>query len=215
MTTTTAVAIAEPEEETRGFLERHLAGEGFRVVAGAEPDGLVEQAQPDLVLLGDATVLERWQPGVPVIVLGAPETDAIDRVRAFKKGADDWVDRPFHYEELVERIRAVLRRVTPAEPEAVGAGPVAIDLRTRRVTLHGRRVVLAQKEYELLLELAREPDRVFTKEELLRSVWRYPHGVRTRTVDSHASRLRRKLREVDPETTLVANVWGIGYRLLD
>lgn len=214
MTTTTAVAIAEPEEETRGFLERHLTGEGFRVVAGSDHEGLAE-AQPDLVILGDATALEVWQPGVPVIVLGAPETDAIDRVRAFKKGADDWVDRPFHYEELVERIRAVLRRAAPPESDVVEAGPLAIDLRTRRVTLDGARVVLAAKEYELLLELAREPDRVFTKDELLRTVWGYPNGVRTRTLDSHASRLRRKFREVDPETTLIANVWGIGYRLLD
>lgn len=210
-----ALVIAEPEEAARGYLERHLAGEGFQVVAGDDPHGLVERSRPDLVVLGDAAALERWQPSVPTIVLGAPEADAVDRVRALRQGCDDWLDRPFHYEELVERIRAVLRRSAPDEPELVDAGPVRIDLRTRRVTLHGRRVVLAQKEYELLVELAREPDRLFTKEELLQSVWGYPSSVRTRTLDSHVSRLRRKLRAVDPETTLVANEWGVGYRLVD
>ena len=125
----------------------------------------------------------------------------------------DLVEQARHYEELLERIRAVLRRVAP--PEAVEVGPLQVDPRTRRVTLHGERLVLAQKEYELLLLLAREPDRVFTKQELLRSIWGYPSDLRSRTLDSHASRLRRKLRQVDPETTLIANVWGVGYRLLD
>ena len=213
----TALAIAEPESATRGFLERHLASDGFRVVAGDDPLRLVEDARPDLVVLGDASALERWSPDVPVIVLGDPEADAVDRVRAFRRGCDDYLDRPFDYDELVERIRAVLRRTSPAEPEppeVVEAGPLAIDLRTRRVAVGGARVVLAQKEYELLLELAGEPERVFPKEELLRTVWGFRSPGRTRTLDSHASRLRRKLRAAHPETPLVLNVWGVVYRLL-
>ncbi len=209
-----ALVIAEPEPVTRGFLERHLADDGFSVVAGEDPAGRVAGARPDLVLLGDAGALERWNPDVPVIVLGRPESDAVDRVRAFRRGVDDYVDRPFHYEELVERIRAVLRRVAPAAPETVVAGTVRVDVPTRRVTVRGVRVLLAQKEYELLLALAAEPERVFTKEELLRSVWGFRSLGRTRTLDSHASRLRRKLRAADPETPLVENVWGVGYRLL-
>ena len=210
-----AVAIAEPEPAARGSLARRLSGEGFDVVTGAEPSGLVARARPDLVLLGDASALERWSPSVPTIVLGAPEAEPGDRVRAFRSGADDWLDRPFDYEELLERIRAVLRRTAPPGPDdVVDAGPIRIDPRTRRVTLDGRRVLLAQKEYELLRRLAREPERVFTKEELLRDVWGYRSSARTRTLDSHASRLRRKLRAVDPDTTLVTNVWGVGYVLL-
>ena len=206
-----ALLIQEPEAATRGFLERHLADDGFLVVAVDED----VDATPDLVLLGDADALERWTPGVPVIVLGAPEADAIDRVRAFRRGCDDYVERPFHYEELVERIRAVLRRTSPAASDAiVVAGPVRIDTRTRRVTVDERCVPLAQKEYDLLLALAREPDRVLTKEELLKNVWGYRSVGRTRTLDSHASRLRRKLRGGGP-TRLVVNVWGVGYRLLD
>lgn len=211
-----ALVIAEPEPAIRGFLERQLVDDGFDVLAGAELTGLVERGRPDLVLLGDASALERWDTGVPVIVLGAATGDAVDRVRAFRRGCDDYVDRPFHYDELVERIRAVLRRTATADGFAVvEAGPVRIDPRTRTVTLNGVRVLLAQKEYALLLELAREPERVFTKEELLRKVWDFRSAGRTRTLDSHASRLRRKLRTVDFGAELVVNVWGVGYRLLE
>lgn len=210
---TAAVAIAEPEAAVRGFLERQLADDGFDVVAGDDPRRLVEHARPDLVLLGDVAALERWTPAVPFIVLGSPEADAYDRVRAFRRGCDDYVVRPFHYDELLERIRAVLRRVSPDEPELLDAAPVSVDLRTRRVTVDGVRVLLSQKEYELLVELAREPDRVFTKEELLRTVWGYRSPRTTRTLDSHASRLRRKLRVGAPFAELVVNVWGVGYRL--
>ena len=123
--------------------------------------------------------------------------------------------QPFDYQELVERIRAVLRRAQPAGGELVVAGPLRIDTRTREVRLSDTRVQLAQKEYELLLRLAREPERVFTKAELLHDVWHYRAAARTRTLDSHASRLRRKLRDAGSPVTLVENVWGVGYRLLE
>ena len=108
----------------------------------------------------------------------------------------------------------MLRRVRPRLDDVVEAPPLRIDTRTRDVRVGGRRVQLAQKEYELLLCLAREPERVFTKGELLRDVWNYRVAGRTRTLDSHASRLRRKLREAGSTETLVENVWGVGYRLL-
>ena len=109
--------------------------------------------------------------------------------------------------DAIERIRAVLdRSLVDAEP--VVAGPIRIDPRTRRVTVGARRVLLSQKEYELLCELARDPDRVFTKQELLRSVWGYRSA--SRTLDSHASRLRRKLDGAGLDLRLVVNVWGWG-----
>jgi DNA-binding response OmpR family regulator len=122
--------------------------------------------------------------------------------------------------DAVARIRAILGRTAAQpepepEPERLAAGPVEIDCRTRSVCVAGRRVLLALKEFELLCELARDPQRVFTKEELLRTVWGYRSSCRTRTLDSHASRLRKKLRTVDPCTPLVVNVWGVGYRLLE
>jgi DNA-binding response OmpR family regulator len=166
------------------------------------------------VLAGDIDDVDRFAQHAPVIVIGRPEADAVDRVHAFRKGCDDYVPRPFDYQELVERIHAVLRRSRPAAAEVLEAGPVRIDTRTRDVRVAGRRIHLSQKEYELLVQLAREPERVFTKAELLYEVWEYRAPARTRTLDSHASRLRRKLREAGTRAALVENVWGVGYRLL-
>ena len=174
---------------------------------------LASRGHPDLVLLGDPSALEAFI-GVPVIVIGGPESDAVDRVRAFARGCDDFVARPFVYDELLARMHAVLRRAKPAEPERLRAGPISVERATRRVSVGGARVDLAGKEYELLLKLASEPHRVFTKEELLREVWDFRSLGRTRTLDSHASRLRRKLQTVHPGP-FVVNVWRVGYRLLD
>jgi DNA-binding response OmpR family regulator len=205
----TALLLAEPQADTRGFLERHLRNDGFQVVG--------EEAQPDLVLLGDTAALDEYRArhrDAPVIVLGEPESDAVDRVRALDRGCDDFLARPFDYEELLARIRAVLRRTTPAAHELRRAGPITADLATRCVTVDGMPVTLAGKEYELLLKLMTDPSRVFTKEQLLREVWGFRSLGRTRTLDSHASRLRRKLAAVAPGF-YVLNVWGVGYRLLD
>jgi DNA-binding response OmpR family regulator len=110
-------------------------------------------------------------------------------------------------------MRAVLRRSGLASAPLV-AGPVSIDRRARLVAVSGHRVDLSQKEYELLVRLASDPERVFTKAELLRDVWGFPSHSRTRTLDAHASRLRRKLRAADPSVELIDNEWGVGYRLL-
>jgi DNA-binding response OmpR family regulator len=202
----TALLLADAEPETRGFLERHLPEDGFELVSA--------QAQFDLVLAGHVDDVARFAPAAPVIVLGPADADTVDCVHAFRRGCDDYVARPFDYQELVERIRAVLRRVRPEVSEVVVAGPVTVDTRTRDVRVAGVRVQLAQKEYELLLRLAREPDCVLTKAELLHDVWDYRAAARTRTLDSHASRLRRKLRAAGSGVPLVENVWGVGYRLL-
>ncbi|HZQ04053.1 MAG TPA: response regulator transcription factor [Gaiellaceae bacterium] len=205
----TTLLLAEGEQDARAFLERHLRRDGFELV---EHGG----ARPDLVLVADEADVDRWRGEAAVIVLGRAEADHLDRVRAFRRGCDDYVPRPFHYEELVERIRAVLRRSAPAseDQQRLVAGPIDIDLATRVVHVARTAVALSQKEYALLVRLAAEPRRVFTKEELLRDVWGYQLKGRTRTLDSHASRLRRKLRTVDPATPYVENVWGVGYRLL-
>jgi DNA-binding response OmpR family regulator len=230
---TNALLIAEPEAATRGFLSRHLAQDGFAVAeasAGGEALAIAEQQQPDLALLGDelpdvsgAELCRRlregepgrsWNRDVPVIVLGQPEADAVDRVRAFARGCDDYVGRPFHYEELLARIHAVLRRVNGSWPGRIVAESIEVDVATRRVTVGGERVLLSGKEYELLVKLASEPERVFKKDELLRDVWGFRSLGRTRTLDSHASRLRRKLA-APHGTRYVRNVWGVGYCLLD
>ena len=203
----TALLVAAPEPEPS--LVRHLADDGFELVE--------DDSRPDLVLVGASAPLDEYRRrhgDVPMIVLGDTDSDSIDCVRALERGCDDFVARPFDYEELLARIRAVLRRTAPPRREVLRAGAIEVDQVTRRVRVAGRGVELAGKEYELLLALMADPDRVFTKEELLRDVWGYRSLGRTRTLDSHASRLRRKLQSAADER-FVTNVWGVGYRLLD
>jgi DNA-binding response OmpR family regulator len=201
----TTVLLTEHEPATRGLLARQLPGDGFELA--------MPGSDPDLVLAGDDADVERWCGQAPVIVLGPAEADPRERIRAFRRGCDDYVARPFHYDELVERMRAVLRRSGNRSTPIV-AGPLEIDRRSRCVTVRGVRVELSQKEYALLVQLALEPERVFTKDELMRDIWDYRAHTRSRTVDAHASRLRRKLRAHAPDVELVDNVWGVGYRLL-
>ena len=228
-----ALLLAEPEPVARRSLATNLSSDGFSVLDAADGEetlSVVERERPDLVLLGAPPAgptpldvcarLRRGEPGrtwnrdVPVIVLGPNDADPLERVRAFERGCDDYMPRPFLYDELVARIRAVLRRARRDVDAKIEAGEISVDRITRTVRVAGRRVDLSAKEYELLLELAAEPLRVFTRAELLRTVWRFPSGCRTRTLDSHASRLRRKLC-ADGAGPFVVNVWGVGYRLLD
>lgn len=220
-----AVLVAEPEAETREYLGRHLRDDGFDVLGAArrsEALELAERIRPDVVLLAELDLclsLRRGEPGrtwdrnVPVILL-APSSDPVERVRALDRGADDVIGRPFAYEELLARIRALLRRSTQSSPELLIAGELVVDRRTRRVSVRETLVALSAKEFELLAWLAAEPYRVFTKEELLREVWGFRALGRTRTLESHASRVRKKLC-VDPDDRFIVNVWGVGYRLLE
>jgi DNA-binding response OmpR family regulator len=201
------VLLADREPMSRGLLEQQLRHVGFELVV--ESDG-----RPDLVIAGDDAELERWCGEAPVIVLGSPESTPDARVRAFRLGCDDYVARPFDCEELVERVRAVIRRSRPPVPNVIVAGPIEIDPRIRIVSVHGKPIAVSHKEYLLLLRLASDPLRVFTKAELLREIWGYAASARTRTLDSHASRLRRKLRALDPATPFIDNEWGVGYRLI-
>lgn len=188
--------------------------DGFEVVEALDGEALelLELNRPDLVLAADSLAVDlcRRISDVPVIVLGRADSEPVDRVRAFHVGCDDYVSRPFHYEELLARIRAVLRRVSPPPRELIEVGLLEIDRAARRVTVDGVGVVLAAKEYDLLVKLAGEPSRVFTKEQLLREVWGFRSLGRTRTLDSHASRLRRKLAAAGGDF-----VWGVGYSLLN
>jgi DNA-binding response OmpR family regulator len=220
-----AVLVAEPESETREYLGRQLRDDGFDVLDASrrsEALELAERIRPDLVLLGELDLCQRlrrgepgrnWDRNVPVILL-APSSDPVERVRALDRGADDVMGRPFAYEELLARIRALLRRSTTSTAEVLVAGELVVDRRTRRVAVGETLVTLSAKEFELLAWLAAEPHRVFTKEELLREVWGFRALGRTRTLESHASRLRKKLR-VDGEDRYIVNVWGVGYRLLE
>jgi DNA-binding response OmpR family regulator len=205
----TALLLAEPEPAVRGFLERQLLSDGFDVVACERAEQLPRAAEPDVLVLGDAAALGRAVvPDCPVIVLGG--SDPAARVRALAL-ADDCLARPFVYEELLARIHALLRRCPPRD-ELLDLGELLVDRAARRVLVRGREVELAAKEYALLVKLASDPDRVFTREQLLRDVWGFRTYIPTRTLESHASRIRRKLADAGLPGWVV-NVWGVGYKL--
>ena len=225
------VVVCEDDPATLELLCDHLRADQFDVVPAPCAADALRQCQyrsPDLLLLDlglpDASGLDvlreirraerstgRFDSRLAVIIVSGRSTD-VDRVRGLDEGADDFLGKPFHVPELVARMRSVLRRRSELRQGPIRVGDLMIDPARREVRVDGKPVRLANKEYELLLALASEPHRVFTKSELLRDVWSFTTMGRTRTVDSHASRLRRKL---DPAgRRYVSNVWGVGYRLL-
>jgi DNA-binding response OmpR family regulator len=226
------VVVCEDDEPTRELLCDHLTADRYRALpapSASDALRLCGYNHPDLMLLDlalpDAAGIDvlreirnadgatgRFDPQLPVIIVSGRGEDA-DRVRGLGEGADDYVVKPFHYAELVARIGAVLRRRSARRQGPIRVGELVVDPVTRKVTVGEREVELANKEFTLLRTLASEPRRVFTKEELLRDVWGFRSMGRTRTLDSHASRLRRKL---DPEAArYVFNCWGVGYRLIE
>jgi DNA-binding response OmpR family regulator len=225
------ILLAEDDDVTRVFLADNLTADGYRVLIApdrAKALALLSVDQPDVIVIDvngetlavlDAVrsgegVASRVDPDTPILVLsGRP--DRLHRIRVLERGGDDIVEKPFSYPELRARIAALLRRAGQRRaPRILAVGSLRIDLASREVTVDERPVRLSGTEYDLLIALAGEPTRVFTREELLRSVWGYPRDARTRTLDSHAYRLRRKLSGEGGER-FVSTVWGIGYRLCD
>jgi DNA-binding response OmpR family regulator len=227
------ILLVEDDDATRTFLADNLSADGYDLlVADCASDGLrlLERKFPDLALvdlgLPDASgyellrrvrcadgVASRVDPDTPLMVLSGRSSE-LDRVRGFDRGADDYVCKPFSYPELRGRVAALLRRANGrATRGCLRAGKLEVDPTSREVRLHGDRVELSQKEFALLRTLVSEPTRVYTKEELLRSIWGYRAMGSTRTLDSHACRLRHKLGVHGDR--YVVNVWGVGYRLLD
>jgi DNA-binding response OmpR family regulator len=226
------VVVCEDDAVTLDLLCDHLVADRFGVLpapSASDALRLCRFNQPDLLLLDlslpDASGLDvlreireadgvesRFDPQLPVIVLTGRGAQA-DRVRGLTAGADDYVTKPFSIDELRARIGAVLRRRDARRDGPLRVGELVVDPLRRKVIVGEREVQLAKKEFTLLRVLASDPTRVFSKEELLRDVWGYRSPGKTRTLDSHASRLRRKL---DPEhSRYIVNCWGIGYRLLD
>ena len=153
----------------------------------------------------------RVDPDLPVVILTG-RSGEVDRVRGFKRGADDYLCKPFSYPELIARIDAVLRRSSGRLLRGVlRVGELTVDPSTRAVRVGGRPVALSAKEFALLHTLACDPSRVVPKGELLRDVWGYASIGVSRTVDAHACRLRKKLSI--GERHYVGNVRGVGYRL--
>jgi DNA-binding response OmpR family regulator len=233
MTERAAILVVEDDVPTRTFLADNLTADGYdMLVAESLGDALrvLEYHRVDLVLVDVALpdgsglelvrkVREAGGPGarldgrLPLLVVSGRAGES-DRVRSFERGADDFVSKPFSYGELRLRVAALLRRSRERRSEGrLRVGELDIDPVAREVRVRGARVMLSAKEFALLRRLASEPTRVWTKEELLRDVWGYRALGATRTLDSHACRLRQKLSVRGDR--FVINVWGVGYRLID
>jgi DNA-binding response OmpR family regulator len=227
------ILLVEDDPVLATFLADNLSADGYEmVVADTVRDGLreLEYKRPDVAIVdlglpdgsgldligrvrGADGIASRLDPGMPIVVLSG-RAGELDRVRGFERGADDFVPKPFSYGELRLRIAAVLRRTYERQGRGtLRVGDLEVDPAAREVRLRGRPVTLSQKEFALLRALAAEPTRVLTKEELLRDVWGFRSLGTTRTLDSHACRLRRKLGAEGDQ--FVVNVWGVGYRLVD
>jgi DNA-binding response OmpR family regulator len=229
MEPTHSILLCEEDAATRGFLADNLIADGYDVItADSKPAALAKLAsrQPDLVIcdvngdtleLLDAVrhadgVASYVDPDVPLIVL-TTRGEELTRVRFYDRGSDDVIAKPFGYPELRARVRALLRRTEcRRRPPVMQVGALRIDTVTREVRVGETPVEISAMEYALLCHLAAEPQRVFTKPELLRDVWRFRAPGRTRTLDTHACRLRHKLADAGGHR-LVQNIWGIGYRL--
>ena len=228
-----SLLVVEDDEATRSFLAENLEADGFKVATAtgaAEALRAIEVRSPSLVVLDlrleDGNGLElldrvraadglasRIDPDVPVLVLSGRGSDP-DRVRGFARGADDYLVKPFLYQELLARVRALLRRSQGrVRRGVVRVGELTLDPATRVVRLGERAVELSVKEFALLHALAEDPTRVYAKPELLRDVWGYAAMGKTRTLDAHACRLRKKLSP--SSRPWVVNVRGVGYKLTE
>ena len=232
MTATRPCSWSRRTTSPGAFLADNLEADRYRVRTADSREkalAILSVQQPDVIVVdvngktldlidairdGDG-LAGRVDPDTPLIVLTA-RVDELHRIRVLDRGGDDVLAKPYSYPELRARITALLRRARARRaPRMLRVGRA--DDRPRRTDRGDRRRTGSScpaKEYELLRTLAREPTRVFTREELLRDVWGHAHGGRTRTLDSHASRLRRRLADAGADG-LLRNVWGVGYRLAD
>lgn len=220
------VLVVDDEPIVREVVVRYLAREGHRTLEAADGNaarGLIADADPDLVVLDvmlpgtDGLELCRWIRGrseLPVIMLTARGEEA-DRIVGLELGADDYVTKPFSPRELAARVRSVLRRSTSnsATVETLEFGDVELERETRDARKSGAQIRLTAKEFDLLWFLASHPRRVFSRDQLMASVWGYTAALDTGTVTVHVRRLREKIEDDPSQPRYLETVWGIGYRL--
>ena len=230
---TRRILVIEDQRDLAELIKLHLGAIDCRVrLAFDGATGLAEMggSVQDLVILDltlpDIDGLEICRrlradfDHVPILMLTSRASE-LDRVLGLETGADDYVTKPFSVLELLARVKAILRRSEAAamrRPEAasvIRAGEMLIDADRHAVTLGERHVDLTAKEFELLMQLARHPGRVYSREKLLDLVWGYNHSGYQHTVNSHINRLRAKV-EADPANpAYVLTVWGVGYKFVD
>lgn len=222
------IIVVEDEPDIREVVSLYLQRAGYSVDTYA--DGLsaldaFSQQLPELVILDvmlpgmDGFTLTRHlreRSNVPIILLTS-RREEYDRIAGLELGADDYVVKPFSPQELVSRVRAVLRRTHATSENNVEKiltlGDLIVDPQKRLVTLDGREITLTAKEFDMLYHLARHPRQVFTRDQLLESIWGMSEFIDPGTVTVHIRRLREKI-EKDPAAPLrLITVWGVGYKL--
>ncbi|MEM1056877.1 MAG: response regulator transcription factor [Bacteroidota bacterium] len=229
--------IVEDDDDLRPMLEGRFRDAGYHVdTAATGPDALaaVGRQIPDLVILDvmlpgldGIEVCRRLRAQHPLlyVMMLTARADEFDRVIGLEVGADDYVTKPFSLQEVVARVRAALRRVRAvreaaeaprddAEAEApITIGDLRVDPVRREVTLGSEDVHLTVREYDLLLHLAQNPDRPFTRSQLLEQIWGITYEGYDRTIDSHVQRLRAKIEPDSGDPRYVRTVWGVGYKM--
>jgi two-component system response regulator MtrA len=219
----TLIMVVDDDQDLSEMLGIVLNGAGYEVdLVGRGDEALdVFRAQkPDLVLLDvmlpgidgiEVAKLIRAESMVPIVMLTA-KGDTHDVVRGLEVGADDYMVKPFNPSELVARLKVRLRRASVESETSLRIGNIEIDQIAHSIIRDGQAIPLTRLEFDLLVALAKEPGRVFTREALLSEVWGYQHATDTRLVNVHIQRLRSKV-EYDPENPeLIVTVRGIGYK---
>jgi DNA-binding response OmpR family regulator len=215
----TRILIAEDEVRLASFLEKGLRSGGYTTTVASDGPSAAAMARDDEF---DLVILDLGLPGkdglevlremrragqrLPVIILTARD-DPSDKVEGLEAGADDYLAKPFHFEELLARVRARLRGDAPPVGDILKVGDISLDLRTRWVTDEGNPIELSTREFELLRTFLQHPDQVLTREQLLSHVWGYDYDPGSNVVDVYVGYLRRKLGARRFET-----VRGVGYR---
>ena len=217
------ILVVDDDPAINEMLTIVLEAEGFRTASvqdGAEAVGAFHSFDPDLILLDlmlpgvngidICREIRRTSP-VPIVMLTA-KTDTVDVVLGLESGADDYITKPFKPKELVARIRARLRRTDDQASDVLHVGDLTIDVPQHIVSRGSEEISLTPLEFDLLLEMARKPNQVHTREELLETVWGYRNASDTRLVNVHVQRLRSKI-ERDPENPeIILTVRGLGYK---
>jgi two-component system response regulator MtrA len=220
----TLVMVVDDDQDLAEMLGIVLTGAGIDVdlvSRGDEVMDIFRNNPPDLVLLDvmlpgldgiEVCRLIRAESMVPIVMLSA-KGDTQDVVKGLEAGADDYMVKPFrHPSELIARIRTRLRRTNADVSGLLTIGDLAIDVQAHQITRAGKQIALTRLEFDLLVALAKEPGRVFTRDALLSEVWGYRHSTDTRLVNVHVQRLRSKIEHDAEHPEIVVTVRGVGYK---
>lgn len=221
-----SVWVVDDEQNIRDLIKRYLETEGYsvRTFASAEAvNSALITDKPDMIILdimlpgSDGLALCRQiraKSGLPIIFVSA-RGEEFDRVLGLELGADDYLGKPFSPRELIVRVNTIFRRLNKSvshEDESYTLGNININPVLRKITINENEVILTKKELALFMQLASQPNRPFSREQLLESIWGYDYDGEDRAVDDTVKRIRKKMREKGARPEL-ATVWGYGYKL--